>query len=367
MNETTPQQLPPQEPRRLVRAREGRVIAGVCTGLGRYFNLDPIIFRIGAIVLVLVGGAGLVAYGAAWLLIPDEDRPGEPAEGRNRWLVIAGVVILLCLSWPFLLGGGLAIAGLAIPLALLVGAGVLVWWFVSGEGPAGDARDVLKRAALGVGILIVCGAIAIAGGWAAAAGGETVVAITVIAAGVAILVGAFVRPIRWLVLPAVALALSAGAVSAAGLDLHGGVGDRSYRPVSAVDIPDEYQLGIGQMIIDLRGTDLPPGDVPLNVDLGIGDARVLVPAGVCVATDSHVGIGEARTFNHHNDGIDVDLTDHPDSAPTRTRLIVNADVGVGSLRIGHAYGPERAVGEPDFGDLDLALDPVFDRNTGCVA
>ena len=79
MNETTTEQIPPQEPRRLVRVREGRVIGGVATGLGRYFNLDPIIFRIGAIVLVLVGGAGLLAYLAAWLLIPDETAPGEPA------------------------------------------------------------------------------------------------------------------------------------------------------------------------------------------------------------------------------------------------------------------------------------------------
>jgi phage shock protein PspC (stress-responsive transcriptional regulator) len=142
MNETTTQQIPPQEPRRLARVREGRVLGGVCAGLGRYFNLDPIIFRIGAIVLVLVGGAGLVAYLAAWLLIPSEDSAGEPVEGRNRWLVIGGVVLLLCLSWPFLLGGGLLLAGLVIPLAVLVMAGVLVWWFVSGEGPSGDARDV---------------------------------------------------------------------------------------------------------------------------------------------------------------------------------------------------------------------------------
>ena len=55
MNETTTQQIPPQEPRRLVRAKEGRVLGGVAAGLGRYFNLDPIIFRIGAIVLVLRG------------------------------------------------------------------------------------------------------------------------------------------------------------------------------------------------------------------------------------------------------------------------------------------------------------------------
>jgi phage shock protein PspC (stress-responsive transcriptional regulator) len=341
MNETTTQQLPPEpsEPRRLLRPRSGRVIGGVCAGLGRYFNVDPIIFRIGAVVLAFVGGAGLLAYLAALLLVPAEDSPaaaeGEPA-GRNRWLVIAGVIVLLLVTWPFLLGGGLLLAGLLIPFTLLVAAGVLVWWFVSGEGPAGDAGDVAKRAALGIGILVVCGLIAVGGAWAAAAGGETIVAIAVIAAGAAILAGGFLRPVRWLVLPALALALSAGTVSAAGIDLDGGVGERDYRPFSAADLRDKYELGMGELVVDLRQTDLPSGDVPLEIDLGIGDARIVVPDDVCVATDAHVGVGEARTFGLHNEGVDVDLEDLPDAPPAVTRLLVKGDVGVGSLRIGQS-------------------------------
>ena len=336
MNETTTQEQPPEGPRRLTRARSGRMIGGVCAGLGRYFNVDPIIFRIGAIVLTLVGGAGILAYLAALLLIPAEDSVEEAPAGRNRWLVIGGLIVLLCISFPFLLGGGLLIAGLAIPFAILVAAGVLVWWFVSGEGPAGEAGDVAKRAALGLGILFVCGLIAIGGAWAAAAGGETVVAIAVILAGVAILAGAFMRPVRWLVLPALALALSAGTVSAAGIDLDGGVGDRDYRPASVLDLRDKYELGMGELIVDLRQTDLPPGDVTLEVDLGVGDARVIVPEDVCVATDAQVGVGEVRTFGQHNEGIDVDYDDLPDASPSTTRLLVKAEVGVGSLRIGQS-------------------------------
>lgn len=374
MNETTEtnetRELPP-EPRRLLRARSGRVLGGVCAGLGRYFNVDPIIFRIGAIVLALVGGAGLLAYFAALLLIPAEDSPsaaeGAPA-GRNRWLAIIGVIVLVGVTWPFLLGGGLLLAGLLIPFALLVAAGVLVWWFVSGEGPAGDAGDVAKRAALGIGVLILCGLIAVGGFWAAAAGGETAVAIIVIASGVAILVGAFVRPVRWLVLPALTLALSAGIVSAAGIDLDGGVGSRDYRPASAGDLRDTYELGMGELTIDLRQTDLPPGDVPLDLDLGIGDARVIVPDDVCVATDAAVGIGEVKTFERGNEGIDVDVEDLPDAAPDVTRLLVKADVGVGSLRIGRAsiedigYDIDHDL-DFDFGSRSVELG----RNSGCDA
>ena len=363
----TTQQLPPEspQPRRLLRSRSDRVIGGVCGGLGRYFDVDPIIFRIGAVVLAFIGGAGLLAYLAALLLIPSEDSPaaaGAPA-GRNRWLVIAGVVVLLLVTWPFLLGGGLLLAGILLPLALLVAAGVLVWWFVSGEGPGDDAGDIAKRAALGIGILILCGLIAIAGAWAAAAGGETVVAIAVIAAGVAILVGAFVRPVRWLVLPAVTLAISAGIVSAAGIDLDGGVGERDYRPSSTADLRDTYELGIGELVVDLRQTDLPSGDVPLGIDLGVGDARVIVPDDVCVATDAEVGIGEVRTFDRHNEGVDVDVEDLPDASGDTTRLLVNADVGVGSLRVGRAFGapnldPTRFDFAPDIDELG--------RNEACA-
>jgi phage shock protein PspC (stress-responsive transcriptional regulator) len=374
MNETTTQELPPEpeQPRRLYRARDGRIIGGVCAGLGRYFNVDPIIFRIGAVVLAFVGGAGLLAYLAALLLIPAEDSPsaeaGAPA-GRNRWLVIGGVIVLLCVTWPFLLGGGLLLAGLLVPFAILVAAGVLVWWFVSGEGPAGDAGDVAKRAALGIGILLLCGLISIAGAWAAAAGGETVVALVVIGAAVAILAGAFIRPVRWLVLPALALALSAGTVSAAGIDLDGGVGDRDYQPTSVLDLRDEYQLGMGQLVVDLRRADLPPGDVPLRVDLGIGDARVIVPQDVCVATDAHVRVGEIRTFQRSNHGVDVDVEDVPDAAPRVTRLLLNADIGVGSLRVGHAdAGVDFDRGRFDRGQFDFGP-PTTDelgRNTACA-
>ena len=76
------------------------------------------------------------------------------------------------------------------------------------------------------------------------------------------------------------------------------------------------------------------GDVPLKIDLGIGDARLIVPEDVCVATDAQVGIGEVRTFDRHNEGVDVDVDDLPDASPETTRLLVKADVGIGSLRIG---------------------------------
>ena len=346
----------PQQPRRLLRSRSNRVIAGVCGGLGQYFNVDPIIFRIATVVLTLIGGAGVLFYLAALVLVPSEPvegaAPQPPGEGRNRALVIALVVVALIVAWPFLLGGGVIAAGILIPIAFLVGAGVLVWWLVSGEGPSGDAGDIARRAALGIGVLILCGVIALAGAWAAAAGGGTIVAILVVLAGAAILAGAFLKPVRWLVLPAIALGLSAGAVSAAGIDLDGGVGDKRYRPISTVDLRDRYELGIGKLEVDLRSTDLPAGDLPLELDVGVGEARVVVPRDVCVWTDADVGAGAVRVFDRDSGGVDVDVVDEPGSRPDVTRLVVNAEIGVGALNVVH---------DPDDAD-DHGFDRGFDED-----
>ena len=337
-----PQAPPPaaagaSQPRRLLRSRDNRVIGGVAGGLGKYFNVDPIFFRIGAIALAFLGGAGVLLYLAALLLVPSEQGDGAAAgasagEGRNRALVIAGVVVLLLVAWPFLLGGGLLFAGLLFPLAVLVGAGVVVWWLVSGEGPSGEPKDIARRAALGTGVLILCCIIAFGGAIAVAAGPDWIVAALVIAAGLAIAAGAFLKPLRWLVLPAVTLALAAGTVSAAGIDLDGGVGERDYRPASALDIKDRYQLGMGELVVDLRETDLPSGDVPIEVDLGVGEARVLVPEDVCVATTADVGVGNVNVFGRDNGGIDVDLDERPDPGDA-TRVIVDAEIGLGELRV----------------------------------
>ena len=57
----------------LVRSREGRVLAGVCAGFADYFSLDVTLVRvIWAVVSLITGGAGVLAYLAAWVIIPAE-------------------------------------------------------------------------------------------------------------------------------------------------------------------------------------------------------------------------------------------------------------------------------------------------------
>jgi phage shock protein PspC (stress-responsive transcriptional regulator) len=67
-------------PQLLRRATDGRLVAGVCAGLADYFDVDVVVVRVVAAALVLVGGAGLPLYLAAWLLVPDEDMDESIAE-----------------------------------------------------------------------------------------------------------------------------------------------------------------------------------------------------------------------------------------------------------------------------------------------
>ncbi|MGK5638594.1 PspC domain-containing protein [Streptomyces sp. URMC 126] len=65
----------------LRRSRDHKVLSGVCGGLGRFFDLDPVIFRVVLGVLAATGGFGLIVYGFAWLLIPLDGE--EENEGRR--------------------------------------------------------------------------------------------------------------------------------------------------------------------------------------------------------------------------------------------------------------------------------------------
>lgn len=56
----------------LVRRRDDRMVAGVCSGLADYLGVDVNLVRVAAVVaLVLSVGAALVAYVAAWILMPE--------------------------------------------------------------------------------------------------------------------------------------------------------------------------------------------------------------------------------------------------------------------------------------------------------
>ena len=58
--------------KKLSRPRDGRMIAGVCAGVGRHFQIDATLVRVIWVVGTCLGGAGIVAYLICWIVIPEE-------------------------------------------------------------------------------------------------------------------------------------------------------------------------------------------------------------------------------------------------------------------------------------------------------
>ncbi len=65
----------PIEPKKLYRSVDDRIVAGVCGGLGKYFDIDPVIFRILFVLLALLHGAGIIIYIIMIIVIRREDDP----------------------------------------------------------------------------------------------------------------------------------------------------------------------------------------------------------------------------------------------------------------------------------------------------
>jgi phage shock protein PspC (stress-responsive transcriptional regulator) len=321
---------PPPVPRRLTRSSSDKVLGGLAGGLGRYFDIDPIIFRIGFVVLALAGGAGVLAYIAGWVLVPADPAAGEEPADRSKAATIAGGVVL-ALAALVLIGPGIFfLAPPLIGVGLIALVGLLLYRAAGGDP---DAGGVARRIGLALLLVVVSltGFVAVAVG--AAVGGGAVIAGLVIAVGAALTVSAFIGGQRWLVLPALILAIPLGFVAAAGLDVNGGIGDRDYQPTRVSELRDGYELGIGELRVDLTQVDLPPGRTPLKLDMGIGSVRVIVPDDVCVASDVRVGAGYTRVLDRDSGGLDVDWRRSPADNAGVKRLVIDGNVGLGELQV----------------------------------
>jgi phage shock protein PspC (stress-responsive transcriptional regulator) len=108
-----------------------KALAGVCHGAGRYFDVDPVIFRVVLVVLSLTGGIGLIIYGMGWLVIPQEGEQESEAHrllsGRIEGAPLTAVLMALvgCGLYASMLGNG---ANQAFSLILLAATAGAVYW-----------------------------------------------------------------------------------------------------------------------------------------------------------------------------------------------------------------------------------------------
>lgn len=211
-----------EAPRQLVRVREGRWLGGVCAGVAPARALKVGWVRLAFVLAAALGGLGLVAYAAAWLIVPLDGREAE-LDGRRGPVVVAQAC------------GGCAV------LAVLAGAGA--------------------------------GATIFGFGWVVTALAGTGLAVALIAWG-------RINP-AW-ALPALsALTLPSLAVAAAGLRLAPQSGQTVIAPAALRGAT--YRSGLGTLMIDLRHTRLPAaGSVPLHIEAGVARTIVALPHDRCV-------------------------------------------------------------------------------------
>jgi len=267
--------------KRLERSSSDRMIAGVSGGLGRYFDLNPGLFRLGFVVLTVLGGAGILVYLAAVLVMPTEGEEQSIAakalaERRDRpvpliGLGLAAVAIAVLLSrgdlWPA--------AGTGWVLILILGL-IVVW---------ASRRERVNRRLLAA-LLGLLSLITVA------------------------LVTAVVVAFAWF-----------------DVSLSDGVGDRSYAPATAADVHSAYKLGVGDLHLDLSNVDGATTKA-VRAKVGIGDLRIVVPRNAVVTVDAHAKVGDVNVLQHEG---------HGRNATVRTGhgrgLVLDAEVGAGAIHV----------------------------------
>ena len=220
MTETSTHTLGNGATKRLERSRSDRKLAGVCGGLARYFDIHPAVYRVGFVVLTLLGGAGILIYLTAALVMPDE--------GHEDSFATAALRDRRDRPWP-LIGLGLV----AVALTLLLSRATL--W------PHGDAWILLLIA--GAAILWITHRSKAPTADAAALATQDSRRLRRLFKGIAITLGTLL-----------ALLLVGAAIVASTFNVHlgNGVGDRTYVVAGTQDLRSSYKLGIGDMTVDLR-------------------------------------------------------------------------------------------------------------------
>ncbi|MDQ2749317.1 MAG: PspC domain-containing protein [Actinomycetota bacterium] len=377
----------PPSARVLRRSRTDRVGAGVSGGLGEYFGVDPVLFRVLFATAAFFGGAGVLAYVVAWAAIPEQGTTNAPidrfiGELRRRqvpvWLVaaVAGLVLWgVAFSWwapgpvfPVMvivivlvaIFGRRGRAGDAPPLDPPPGSATVNLAKAGDATPADPnaptwvretrqwitearaASRLRRRRALPV-RLATLGTLGIV---------LTILALIDAARGVALpvyfwttlgvvvlglLVGMVLRRTPWtltvLLLPALI-----GVIGFAGSHarLHDGFGAREWSPSSSSEIQGNYRLAFGQAKLDLRHVGTLDRPRTIHVTLGAGQARILLPATMNATVEASVHAGDVELDGSELDtrgGFNLNRTIRPPADATGPALTIDVGVSDGQISV----------------------------------
>jgi phage shock protein PspC (stress-responsive transcriptional regulator) len=370
---------------RLRRSVDDRKVAGVAGGLARHLDVDPLILRVAFVVLAFFGGAGLLLYGACWLLVPEEgsDRAAITLDDRSRTIALVAVGVLAAFA---LLGDSWGVFWFPWPLAIIA---LVVLLFLtrkdrrasvpppgSGGGAVGATDDpavdttyeasgyvgtsyrgpgpyegttyqgttyyvpprdprrrgpilfwfTLALIALAIGIL---GIVDVAG---VAVADAAYPALAVGITGLMLLVGSVYGRAGGLILLGLLSTVPMVAVTAVGQ----WEGERSIReaPATADEVESSYDFGGGELTLDLTQVD----DVEaldgrqISVDGGAGRIELLVPEEMDVTVNGRIdGPGAITLFGEQRGGIETTSRGVHDGGADAPSLTIDADLGIGEI------------------------------------
>jgi Cell wall-active antibiotics response 4TMS YvqF len=204
-------------------------------------------------------------------------------------------------------------------------------------GPAGqrDRRGPATATVL-VGALLVLVGI----GWLLDAAGvevpwRAVLPAALVAVGLACVAGAFRGRQHALMVVGVALIVVLSVAVAADWDLDvplaGGVGDRTEQPTTPADLTG-YELGVGNLLLDLRQLQVPPGTTTVEARVGVGELVVELPDGVSVEVMASAGLGEVQVLGQQEGGFGSRV-DAVGLGGGDRRLELDVRVGLGQVRV----------------------------------
>ena len=323
----------------LRRSRSDRIFFGVCGGLAEHLGVDPMLVRIGAVLVLAFGGVGVLAYLAAVLLVPDEGSDVPPLRmPGGRWLRVLGALLLVVA-----VGGGLrSLFGASSPWfpvpLLLLGVALLAVSARHADLPSAGAEPA--RRPVGV---VAAGAALVAGGVLgvlAAAGAlhlgfGAMLAALVIVAGAVLAVSSFWGRPRGLLVLGMLLVGAASLASAADLHLSGAIGRSVIRPVNVA--APRYRLAVGDLQLDLRQLQPRAGGQFVTARVGVGRLQIVVPRTSQTTIDGEPVGGDV----HRHGGVGVSSDILITGATGQVRI--HAHVGVGVIEVA-PRGPGQAVG-----------------------
>jgi phage shock protein PspC (stress-responsive transcriptional regulator)/FtsH-binding integral membrane protein len=369
---------------RLRRTVDDRKIAGVAGGLARHLDIDPLVLRVAFVVLAFFGGAGLLLYGACWLLVPEDgsDQAAITLDDRSRTaaLLVVGVLAAFALlgdSWGvFWFPWPLAIIALVVLLFLTrkdrrasvpppgSGGGAVgatddpavdttyetsgyVGTSYRGPGPYEGTtyqgatyyvppRDPRRRGpilfwftlaliALAIGIL---GIVDVAG---VAVADAAYPALAVGITGLMLLVGSvYGRGGGLILLGLLATVGMAAATAAAQWE-----GDQIREtPTTTAEVRSAYDFEAGELVLDLTQVRNPEelDGREIQVEGGAGRIELIVPAEMDVEVNGEVGgPGAIQLFGTQRGGIETTLQGVHDGGADAPSLTIDAELGVGEI------------------------------------